>query len=83
MSAITMAMKRTTIMADNELLDRLREIARREGCSLGAVIREGLELRVRQRPRRPSFIGAFASEDGPHDLGERSADLPYEPLSWR
>ena len=78
-----MAMKRTTIMADNELLDRLREIAGREGCSLGSVIREGLELRVRQRPRRPGFIGAFASEDGPHDLAERSADLPYEPLSWR
>lgn len=78
-----MAMKRTTIMAEDELLNRLREIARREGCSLGTVIREGLELRVRQRPRRPSFIGAFASDDGPRDLAERSADLPYEPLSWR
>lgn len=79
-----MPMKRTTIMAEEELLNRLREVARREGRSLGAVIREGLELRVRQRPRRPSFIGAFASEaDGPNDLAERSADLPYEPLSWR
>ena len=54
-----MAMTRTTIVADDALLNRLRTIADAEGKSLGAVIREGLELRA--RPARPSWFGAFAS----------------------
>jgi len=76
-------MERTTIMADEDLLARARMVARREGISLAEVIRQGIELRVAQPRRRPSFIGAVASDDGPHDTAERSADIPYEPLSWR
>lgn len=35
-------------------------------------------------PRRSlSFIGAGASVAGPHDTARRSADMPYEPRSWR
>ena len=51
-------MSRTTIMADDALLDELREIAREEGVSLGEVIRQGLEWRAKTRRRVPSFIGA-------------------------
>lgn len=78
-----MAMTRTSIMADDALLDRLRTIASREGKSLAAVIREGLELRAR-RDRPPlTFIAAFASGDPGHDTARWSADAPYQPLSWR
>ncbi len=51
-------------MADRELIDELRAIAKEEGISLGEVIREGLEWRVRFRRRPPSFIGAIGNEDG-------------------
>jgi Ribbon-helix-helix protein, copG family len=57
-----MAMRRTTIMAEEDLLEQLRQIARDEGISLGEVIRQGLEWRIRTRRRVPSFIGAVASE---------------------
>ena len=50
-------MSRTTIMADDALLDELREIAAEEGVSLGEVIRQGLEWRAKTRRRVPSFIG--------------------------
>ncbi len=81
--AIIMAMTRTTIVADDELLDRLRAIAAAEQKSLGAVIREGLELRA-HRDRPPlTFIGAFASGGPEHDTARWSADAPYAPRSWR
>lgn len=76
-------MKRTTIMADDHLLDELRRIARGEGVSLAHVIREGLELRAKQPRKRPSFIGAFASGEPGHTAARDSADAPFEPLSWR
>jgi hypothetical protein len=48
-------------MADDALLDELREIAAEEGISLGEVIRQGLEWRAKTRRRIPSFIGAVDS----------------------
>jgi hypothetical protein len=76
-------MKRTTVMADEELLDRLREVARRDGVSLAEVIRQGLEWRAEQRPSPPGFIGIDASEEPPFDTARRSGELPFEPRSWR
>ena len=70
-------------MADEDLLARLRAIARRERTSLAEVIRQGLEWRARQRPPRPRFIGADASSEGPHETASRSGEAPYEPRSWR
>lgn len=70
-------MTRTTIMADDARLNELRAIAKEEGISLGAVIRQGLELRARSRRRRPRFIGAFASGDGPHDTAARHEEILY------
>jgi predicted nucleic acid-binding protein len=66
-------------MASDELLERLRAIARREGRPLAEVIREGLEWRARQRPPRPRFIAAGASELPPHDAAARSDEARYEP----
>lgn len=72
-------MSRTTIMADDALLDQLRTIAREEGISLGEVIRQGLEWRALQRRRGPpSFIGAIASDDGPGDTAERVDEILAE-----
>lgn len=70
-------MTRTTIMADDVLLDQLRAIAREEGISLGAVIREGLEWRARLRGRPPRFVGAFSSGDAPHDTAARHEEILY------
>lgn len=59
-------------MADDALLDELREIAAEEGVSLGEVIRQGLEWRAKTRRRIPSFVGMLPL---PHDPG-RPATLP-------
>jgi hypothetical protein len=69
-------MSRTTIMADDELRDELRPIAKQEGVSLAEVIREGLEWRAQTRRRVPSFIGAIAS--GYTDTSERAEELIAE-----
>lgn len=76
-------MQRTTIMADEETLTRLREIARDEGRSLADVIREALEQRVR-RVRPPlHFVGVAASEPGSGPTARESADVVPEPRPWR
>jgi hypothetical protein len=69
-------MSRTTIMADDALLDELREIAAEEGISLGEVIRQGLEWRAKTRRRVPSFIGAISS--GHRDTSQRVDELIAE-----
>lgn len=73
-------MTRTTIMADDELLDRLRAIAREEGISLGEVIREGLDWRARIRGRPPSFVGKATMPGGPHDAASKVDELVGEYL---
>lgn len=70
-------MVRTTVMADDELLDRLRAIALAEGLSLGEVIRQGLEWRAQTKRRPPSFIGSVTSPDGPHDVARRVKEILY------
>lgn len=70
-------MSRTTIVADDELLDRLRAIAKTEGVSLGEVIRQGLEWRAQTKRRPPSFIGAVTSPGGPHDVARRVKEILY------
>ena len=71
-------MCRTTIMADDALLDELRAIAAEEGVSLGEVIRQGLEWRAKTRRRVPSFIGKVSSSGdrtiGPPAFAEGSDD---------
>lgn len=70
-------MTRTTIVADDELLDRLRAIALAEGISLGEVIRQGLEWRAQTKRQPPSFIGAVSSGGGPHDVARRVKEILY------
>jgi hypothetical protein len=73
-------MSRTTIMADDGLLDRLRTIAKEEGVSLGEVIREALEWRARLSRRPPSFVGKAWTPGGPHDAASHVDELVAEHL---
>ena len=43
-------MTRTTIVAEEALLARLRAVARRDGVSLAEAIRQGMQWRVSRRP---------------------------------
>jgi hypothetical protein len=76
-------MKRTTIVAPEDLLERLRAIADEEGVSLAEVVREGLEWRAAQAGRRPKFIASGRSTEPPYDTARRAGDLEYSPRSWR
>jgi hypothetical protein len=76
-------MQRTTIVAEERLLEQLREIARRENISFAQAIRQGLEWRVAQASRHPQFIGGARATDGPHDFARRAGELKFEPTKWR
>jgi hypothetical protein len=76
-------MKRTTIMAPEDLLERLHAIARAEGLSLAEVMRQGLEMRAAQPAKRPRFFGAGRSTEPPFDAGRRAGEIQYTPGSWR
>ena len=72
-------MKRTTIFADESMLDALKEIARMEGLSIAEVIRQALNRFIadRQRNKRlPSILGI--GQSGRKDVSER-----FEELLWK
>jgi hypothetical protein len=75
-------MKRTTIVAPEELLDRLHVIAREENTSLADVIRQALEWRAAQT-RTFNFVAAGESSEPPYDTGRRAGDAAFSPRSWR
>jgi len=74
-------MQRTTIMAPEEVLERLRKIAAERKSSMAAVIREALEEKARTYRPKPRSLGIGAS--GFTDTARRSADERPEPRSWR
>lgn len=76
-------MSRTTIMAPDDLLDRLRAIAKEEGISLGEVIRQGLEWRAQLRGRPPTFIGAITTGEPGHDTAARDEEVVLDYLRAR
>ena len=76
-------MSRTTIMAPDDLLDRLRAIAKEENVSLGTVIRQGLEWRARLRRQPPTFVGAIATGPQDHDTASRDEEVILEYLRSR
>jgi hypothetical protein len=76
-------MQRTTIMADDSLLDRLRAIARDEGVSLAEVIREGMELRAQRSRPTVTFVGIGRSGRKGHRTSERGAQIEFQPRTWR
>ncbi|MDQ2742787.1 MAG: hypothetical protein M3Z66_10910 [Chloroflexota bacterium] len=76
-------MKRTTIVASEELLTRLRNIADQERVSLAEIIRQGMEWRAEQPNRKLCFVGSGHSIDPPFDIARQAGDLDFEPPSWR
>jgi hypothetical protein len=73
-------MERTTITADEALLERLRAIAHQEGVSLAEVIRQG--MRWRASARRFTFVGAVTA--GPATaIADEAEDLRPQPQPWR
>lgn len=71
-------MKRTTIMADEETLERLRGIARDRGVSFAEIAREALEAKAKQYRPKPRWIGMFDS--GYTDTSELATE-PAPPVS--
>jgi len=72
-------MKRTTIFADDGLLNEFKELSKEENKSVAEMVREAMAQYVRQRHQKRkklSFIGIGAS--GRHDVSEK-----HEELLWR
>jgi len=74
-------MIRTTIMADEETLARLRALAIERGISLAAVIREALAEKATEYRPKPLSLGIGAS--GRSDISETEATERVPPRSWR
>jgi hypothetical protein len=74
-------MRRTTIVAPEELLERLRALAFERRTSMAAVIREALEEKARSYRPRPKSLGIGAS--GQADTARRTADERPVPRPWR
>ncbi len=72
-------MKRTTIFADEALLDEIRALSAEQGSSVAGIVREALTeyiARKRKSPKRLSFVGCGTS--GRSTIAER-----HEQLLWR
>lgn len=87
------AMRRTTIMADEETVDRLRRLAGQRGVSFAQVVREALEDKAETFAPAPTSLGAGASShpsadhaSADHANGEAAgteASDRQPPRTWR
>lgn len=72
-------MKRTTIFADDDLLNEIKEISIEENRSVAELVREAIEGYVEQKRRKKkglSFVGMGSS--GRKDIAERHEELLWE-----
>jgi hypothetical protein len=68
--------RRTTIFADEEVLRRLREIAKRENMTLSDAIRAALDRYVaRRRTKRPRLSLVGIGRSGRRDVAEHAEEL--------
>ena len=74
-------MRRTTIMAEEQTLEQLRDLARERGVSLGTVIREALQAKAAERRPVPRSLGIASSRAG--RTSETTASGRVPPRSWR
>ncbi len=69
-------MKRTTVFADDDLMNRLKEIAKRENCTVSEVTRKALNEFVSRRLRKRSRLSLIGmGRSGRKDVADRSEDL--------
>lgn len=72
-------MKRTTIFADDDLLDEIKEISREENRSVAEIVREammGYVAKKRRGKKALSFIGVGSS-------GKKNIAMKHEGLLWK
>jgi Ribbon-helix-helix protein, copG family len=74
-------MQRTTIVAPEQVLQRLRRMAAERGTSMADLIREALEAKVGTDQPRPRSLGLGAS--GHTDTAQRAGNERPLPRSWR
>ena len=74
-------MQRTTLMAPDHLLKRLRQMAAARGTSMADLIRQALEDKVGTDHPRPRSLGLGAS--GQAETAHRAGDERPVPRSWR
>jgi metal-responsive CopG/Arc/MetJ family transcriptional regulator len=69
-------MKRTTVFADEDVLEKLREIAKRENSSLSEVTRKALSQYVSRRRRKRSRLSLIGiGRSGRKDVAQRAEEL--------
>jgi len=72
-------MKRTTVFADEDLINEIKEISEEENRSMAEIIREAMVNYIKQKRQKRkglSFIGIGKS--GRKDIAER-----HEELLWK
>jgi metal-responsive CopG/Arc/MetJ family transcriptional regulator len=72
-------MRRTTIFADDNLINEIKEISKEENRSVAEIIREAMQGYIKQKRYKKkviSFIGIGNS--GRRDIAER-----HEELLWK
>ena len=74
-------LQRTTIVAPEELLRRLRVVAAERGTSMAELIREALEEKVAQHRPKPKSIGI--GDSGVTDISRRAGEEGFVPAPWR
>jgi plasmid stability protein len=73
--------QRTTIVAPDELLRRLRVVAAERGTSMAELIREALEEKVAQHRPKPKSLGI--GDSGRTDIARRTGEEGFVPEPWR
>ena len=69
-------MKRTTVFADDDVMKKLKEIAKRENCTVSEVTRKALNEYVSRRARKRSRLSLIGiGRSGRKDVAERSEEL--------
>jgi metal-responsive CopG/Arc/MetJ family transcriptional regulator len=72
-------MRRTTIFADDSLINEIKEISKEENRSVADILREAMQVYIKQKrhkKKKISFIGIGSS--GRKDIAER-----HEELLWK
>jgi hypothetical protein len=68
---------KTTVEIPDALLDRARQLARRSGRPVRALIEEGLRLAL----QKEASVGPYEMPD--RSVGDPAAANPLESLSWQ
>lgn len=72
-------MRRTTIFADDNLINEIKEISKEENRSVAEIVREAMQNYIKQKrykKKKLSFIGIG-------DSGRRNIAEKHEELLWK